>query len=478
MTVQSAVPIVSKLGNDGRLRVDLFALLRFAGPLVITNTIQAILNLTDTWFIGRLSTDALAAMGAIYWLMFCFIMILGGVGLAVQPFVSQADGSGRRNRASQSVWNGLWASLVSIPLFILASKAGQPILALFNLDPKVEALALEYWEPRLLGAVLGSMSWALMSFFNGIGAMRIALIVALITTLTNIAANQFFMFELDLGMQGSAWGTNLAQFFGLFAGFYFLLFGDIAKRYQVRLTWRPRLKMIWRQLAVGLPIGIMYGADVLGVALMQLMITQSGLVGAAATQIVIMLTSIAYMPALGLASAGITVVGQAIGAGNRDWAEQLGTFIIRSCSIFMFSIAVLILLFGPWVLPLFIGSDDANGVDVVATALLLLLPAATYQLFDGLYFGSSFCLRAAGDTTVPAVTALVLSWLVFVPLAHTLVFTPSQAWFPGLPQFGLGALGGWLSLMIYAILLGSFMYRRWHSGRWRTINIWGGCANN
>ena len=145
MTVHSAVSIVSKLGIDGRLRVDLFSLLRFAGPLVITNTIQAILNLTDTWFIGRLSTDALAAMGAIYWLMFCFIMILGGVGLAVQSFVSQADGSGRRIRASQSVWNGLWASLVAIPLFILASKAGQPILALFNLDPKVEALALEYW---------------------------------------------------------------------------------------------------------------------------------------------------------------------------------------------------------------------------------------------------------------------------------------------------------------------------------------------
>ena len=102
--------------------------------------------------------------------------------------------------------------------------------------------------------------------------------------------------------------------------------------------------MVRRQLAVGLPIGVMYGADVLGVALMQLMVTQVGNVGAAATQIVMMLTSLAYMPALGLATAGTTVTGQAIGAGNREWAAQVGTVIARSCSGFMFGVAMLLLL--------------------------------------------------------------------------------------------------------------------------------------
>jgi MATE family multidrug resistance protein len=109
---------------------------------------------------------------------------------------------------------------------------------------------------------------------------------------------------------------------------------------------------------------------------------------------------------------------------------------------------------------------------VVSTALILLLPAAAYQLFDGLYFGSSFCLRAAGDTRVPAMTALMLSWGFFVPLAHTLIFDASQAWIPGLPQAGLGALGGWLALMSYAMVLGVVMYRRWRSNRWQQIDLW------
>ncbi|MBP7615608.1 MAG: hypothetical protein KA756_08140, partial [Steroidobacteraceae bacterium] len=59
----------------------------------------------------------------------------------------------------------------------------------------------------------------------------------------------------------------------------------------------------------------------------------------------------------------------------------------------------------------------------------------------------------------------------FVPLSHELVFAPGQGWLDGLPQDGLGALGGWLALMSYAMLLGLSMLVRWRSGRWRAITL-------
>ncbi len=473
MTEAVAELPVARRDGHGRLRVDWRALLALAAPLMVTNAIQAVLNLTDTWFIGRLSADAVAAMGAIYWLMTCVILVLGGVGLATQSFVSQADGAGRRARAAQSFWNAMWSSLIALPIFLLAAVGGGPLLAVFGLDPVVKSLAVEYWEPRLAGAVLGAMTWALMSFFNGIGATRLTLIIAIVTTVANIPANQFFMFELGWGMAGAAWGTNLAQIVGLAVGLGFLLRGELAARYRTRLTLKPRLTMIRRQWAVGFPVGIMYGADVLGLALMQLMVAQVGNVGAAATKIVMMLTSFAYMPALGLASAGTTVVGQAIGAGDKRWAMHLGTFVARCCSGFMLSVSLLLLLVGPWLLPMFITASDVNAAAVVAAGLVMLLPAATYQAFDGLYLGSSFALRAAGDTQVPAVIAIALSWLLFIPLAHTLVFDERQAWIAGLPQAGLGGLGGWLALMAYVMCLGTIMYRRWRSARWQQISLWG-----
>jgi MATE family multidrug resistance protein len=72
---------------------------------------------------------------------------------------------------------------------------------------------------------------------------------------------------------------------------------------------------------------------------------------------------------------------------------------------------------------------------------------------------------------VPAATALILSWFLFVPLAHTLIFAPGRGWIDGLPQYGLGAKGGWLALMIYCTLLGCSMFWRWRHGAWRRMRL-------
>jgi MATE family multidrug resistance protein len=72
---------------------------------------------------------------------------------------------------------------------------------------------------------------------------------------------------------------------------------------------------------------------------------------------------------------------------------------------------------------------------------------------------------------VPALIFLGLSWGVFVPLAHVLTFAPGQGWTGLLPQFGLGAVGGWLALLVYVILLGGGLYLRWRSDRWQQIRL-------
>lgn len=460
-----------RIDGAGQAHVDLRAIARLAAPLMATNAVQAALNLTDLWFIGRVSTDAVAAMGAIYWIMTCAILLFGGVGLAVQTFVAQAHGSRRAARASRALWSALWASLALVPVFLVLAFAGPWVLRPFGLDAEVEQRALEYWAPRMGGAFIGTMAWAAMGFFNGISAVRFTMVIVVTTTVVNAAANQLFMFELGLGMRGAAWGTNVAQTVGMLLALWLFLHGEVGRHYRSALTWRPRWAVIRAQLAVGLPIGIMYGADVLGLALSQMMIAQTSATGAAATQIVMSLTSMAYLPTIGIALAGTTLVGQSIGRGDRQWARRLGNVVIGLCAAQMACVAVLLLLVGPWVLPWFVSSGGADAADVVSLGLALLWPAAAYQIFDGLYCGASFCLRGAGDTRVPALTALVLSWFLFVPLAHTLIFAPGRGWFDAAPQYGLGAKGGWLALMIYVVLLGSAMYWRWHHGAWQRMRL-------
>jgi MATE family multidrug resistance protein len=174
---------------------------------------------------------------------------------------------------------------------------------------------------------------------------------------------------------------------------------------------------------------------------------------------------------VGLALAGTTLVGQAIGAGDRDWARRLGNAVIAVTAGYMGAVGVLLAALGPWVMPLFVGAGDPQAADVTRLGLTLLWIAAGYQLFDGVQLGSGFALRGAGDVRVPALIFLGLSWGVFVPLAHVLTFAPGQGWTELLPQLGYGAAGGWLALLVYVILLGGALFLRWRSNGWQKIRL-------
>lgn len=434
------------------------------------NAIQAILNLTDTWFVSQLSTHATAAMSAIYWVVLCATMLLGGVAMAVQTFAAQAVGAGRFDEASAAAWSGMVASLMTVPIFAGFALLGPPLLGMLHLEPDVTRMALDYWWPRLVvGGPIGLMAWSLTGFFNGIGRVRLTLAVTLLMALANIPLNQWFIFSLGLGVGGSAWATVVAQCLGILLSLWFFLGPKLHDLYRTRLNF-GRLS-IRRQFALGLPMGLGITADILGLALFQLMLVSASAVAGAATQIVMMLTSLAYMPGIGIALAGTTLVGQSIGARDLEWARRLGNRIILLATGFMGVIGIVLALGSPWLLPLFVNPNDTQATAVLALSTPLIWLAACYQMFDGLNLGASFCLRGAGDAKVPAVIIAVLSWGVWVPATHMLTFSQGHGWVDFLPSFGFGAIGGWIASVIYVIALGCALGLRWHSGAWRTLIV-------
>src|SRR6266850_2657032 len=371
-----------RLDAAGRAHVDQRAVIALALPLMANSAVQIVLNLTDMWFMGRISTKALAAVGAVQWLVIVAVLVLGGAGTAVHT-----------------------------------------------------------------------------------------LLITVVTTVTNALLNQLFIFRLGWGIAGSAWATNVAQLTGLLFAVAIFLRADYRHRYRSHLTWRPHRVALLQQLRLGVPMGLSPAADLLGFATFQMMQTRLGTAGGAATQMVVILTSLAYMPGFGIASAGTTLVGQSIGAGARDWALRVGNRVILLAALYMGGIGVLIALGGPWVLPFFAGSHDAEAATAVALGMQLLWLAAGYQFFDGLNLGSSMCLRGAGDVRIPAVLVLVVSLLLFVPLAHAFTFAPAEGWVHFLPQFGWGAVGGWVAVLIYVMVLGSTLFLRWRSRAWQKIRL-------
>jgi MATE family multidrug resistance protein len=455
----------------GQPHVDMRAVLALALPLVANSAVQTILNLTDLWFIGHISTTALASVGAVSWLVVAVVLLLAGSGMAVQTCVAQCYGAGRYARAARATWSGLWGILCVAPLFFAVAFSSHYLLAPFGISHEIEATATRFWMPRVAGAPLGVAVWGALGFFNGIGRPRTTVVITLIITCVNVILNRLFIFDLGLGVAGSAWASTCAQGVGLASTLGVFLSARYRREYRTHLMWRPRAAVLWAQFRLGFPMGLTGASDLIGISLFQLMQVRLGAIDGAATQLVMASTAIAYMPGVGVAQAGTTLVGQSIGAGNRAWAMRVGTHVVFMAAMLMGGIGVLLALAGPWVLPLLLTSGDAATAAVLREGAVLLWFAAAYQFFDGLNIGSSFCLRGAGDTLVPGALVLVMSWFVFVPLAHSLTFAPGGGFLHFLPQLGYGSRGGWVAVVLYILMLGSVLFGRWRLGAWQKIRL-------
>lgn len=460
-----------RIDSCGQAHVDQRAVLALALPLMANSSIQIVLNLTDMWFIGHISTQALAGVASVQWLILVVVLVLGGVGSTVQTLAAQAYGARRYRRASQATWSALWATLCVWPALLLVAASSHLVLAPFGFSHTIEDQAAQFWFPRIAGAGSGIAVWGLLGFFNAIGRPGITLAISICTALANILCNYIFIFDFGWGVAGCGWATTAAQAVALVLCLVIFLRQPYRRRFKSHLTWRLHRRRLLEQFRLGLPMGLLPAADLLGISIFQMMQVRLSTADGAATQLAMILTSVAYMPGFGIAMAGTILIGQSIGASGRDWGMRLGSRIIFLTCIYMGTIGVLLALAGPILLPLFLGSSDPDSLAAIDTGARLLWIAAIYQVFDGLNMGSSGCLRGAGDVAVPAALVVLLSWFAFVPLAYSFTFRPGQGWVDWLPQLGWGATGGWIALVVYVMLLGVTLYLRWRSGAWQRIRL-------
>src|SRR6185437_7009135 len=226
-----------RIDSQGHPHVDFRAVLALALPLMANSAVQIILNLTDMWFVGHISTAALAAVGAVQWMILAVVLVLGGAGMAVQTLAAHAHGARRYRRAAQAAWTALWLTACVVPLFIALGAAGRSILAPFGFTPRVEDLAQEFWFPRVGGASFGVAAWAMIGFFNGIGRPRVSFLVAIATAIANAIFNYLFIFQLGWGVAGSAWASNVAQAVGFAIAFALFLRVPFRQSHKSHLAW-------------------------------------------------------------------------------------------------------------------------------------------------------------------------------------------------------------------------------------------------
>jgi putative MATE family efflux protein len=432
------------------------ALVRLAVPIVFANLLQTAYQLIDTFWVGRLGADSVAAVSLSFPVIF-FLLSLGlGLAVAGTVLVAQYQGRGDRVAVNRVAAQALVGVIVISLVLAVAGFIGAPyIVAFLGAAANVLPLAASYLRVSFVGLPFLFAYVIFQSLMRGVGDARTPLAIVSGTVALNFVLDPLFILGLGplpaLGVAGAALTTVITQGLAAAVGLWILFSG----RYGIALRARhlkPDIALLWRLLKLGFPAAVEQSTRALGLILMTILVAGFGTVTLAAYGIGIRMLSFVIIPALGLSQATSALVGQNMGAGKLARAERTAYLSALIAFAVLTVIGVLGFIFAHAIVAGFVPGAppviDQGTTFVRVTALTYGLIGAQ-QVIIGAFRGS-------GSTLVAMAIALISLWMLQFPLAWLLS-----------SRTALGALGIWLAYPIQNVLIATIALIWFARGTWK-----------
>ncbi len=438
---------------------------KLALPVILTNSLQALVNVAAVFMAGRLGPLEIAAVGMansvnMLLLMAFFAITAGSMSLAAQARGARNDRE-LSSVARQSVSLGvtMWLVLGTVG-FIFAG----PLLTLLNGggDPLAVELGTTYLQIMFAGLIFMVLNLTVNSLMQGAGDTVTPLYISIGMNIANVALNWILMFGLGpvpaMGVPGAALGTVLSRALAAAAGLWIMASG----RNVVKLgrgSYLPDLTVFREILVVGIPSGlqgIVRNTSQLFVIRI-ITATSAGTLGVSALSIGLQIESLAFMPGLAISVAATSLVGQSMGAWHTREARDRGNTAVALGVVLMSLIAIPLIVFARPLMLLF--DPSANEIVTGAGTSYIIINGIALPLLAFAMIGNG-ALRGAGDTT-PGLWGAVLSrWVIVVPVA----------WYLAL-QRDMGIDGVWWALAAGTAFQAAFVLFNWLSPRWLRVSL-------
>jgi MATE family multidrug resistance protein len=311
---------------------------------------------------------------------------------------------------------------------------------------------------RLLGGGAAVGLEALANYYGGLGRTRPGMVANLLAMVLNVLGNwvliEGHLGAPALGVAGSALASALATT-AAFLGFLVFFLREGRGGARLGLSWRE----LGRLLRFGVPSGLNWLFEFLAfMFFVNVVVGGLGTTSLAAMNAVILLNTVAFMPAFGVASAGAILVGQAIGGGRRQEVPRMVRMTLLVAVTWQGLVGLAYVALPHLLMAPFARGDDA--AELMRVGERMLLVSAAWQVFDATVTTLAEALRAAGDTLFPTLARLLISWLVFAPGAY--LCATRLHW----TEVGTTA---WLAG--YLALLAGVLAWRYRSGAWRRVEL-------
>ena len=400
-------------------------LLLLAYPLIINRLVQVLYNLTDTYWLGKLGREQLAAPGTAWPLVWFFMSIGMGFATAGFAFVSQYVGAKeyeKANRAAGALYSLMMFFAIGVGLFGVVS--APYLLAFMNVSGTVYPYALSYTRVIFAGIPFSFTLFAFNFLLRAIGDTKTPVKINVATVLLNLVLDPFFIFGWgpfpELGVTGAAVATMLSNSLGSLIGGYLLFKGRVGIHLSLE-SLRPDRHFYGRIFRVGIPSSVGSSTTALGfVILARIIFTLGGEFGNAdvafATySITNRLTNFMFAFSDGISMAMGTMVGQTIGAKLYDRAKTIAE---RTMAINFTILGAGTLLFIFFRVPIF--RFFINDPAIIAESAKVVKYFAASLPFFGIFSAVNNVFQSAGHTKKSMTLGIIRLWGMRLPLSYGL----------------------------------------------------------
>lgn len=412
---------MNKQTKENRLGVEpiLPLLIKLSIPSILSMTIQALYNVVDSIYVGRLSTDALSALSLTFPLEMILISIAVGTGVGASSLISRRLGQGENRKASSAAEHTLLLSLVyGLIIGIVGFFFSEDLIAIFTDNQTLIQLGAEYLKITFVGSVFLFVPSLSNNILRGEGNTFIPMISMLIGSIINIILDPFLIFGIGpfpmLGVAGAAYATVFSRMVSGIFIVYMVLNNDKDLKIdlkQFKISF-PILKDIY---SVGLPAMIMQLLGSIMVGGLNIIVGSHNDYAIAVVGIYFKLQSFVFMPVFGLNQGYMPIIGYNYGHNNPKRMKEtikyglVTAFVITTLGFVLFQTMpeLFIKLF----------NDDPELISIGVTALKTI--SLAFPVI-GIAIVASTTFQAVGKGVISMIVSFLRQIIVLLPVAYLL----------------------------------------------------------
>ena len=198
-------------------------------PMVVSMAVNSLYNIVDSYFVAKISEEAMTALSLVYPIQNLMTAIAVGFGVGMNARIAFCLGAGNKKQADEAATTGMLLSVMHGVILMVICMLGMPwFLSLYTKNSTVIELGLIYANRAFLFSVIIMLGISLEKIFQAVGRMKVSMISMMCGFITNIILDPLMIFGIGpfpkMGMAGAAYATGIGQSVTLFVYLWFCIF--------------------------------------------------------------------------------------------------------------------------------------------------------------------------------------------------------------------------------------------------------------